>query len=391
MKLFLKKLYKTFPGLYIFIYKNIARYFIIFFRTLHNLYLWNTDYFKIYKNKTETKGKILGIYDLSYQPYSIGDFIDLNQSCLLKAYEYKIEIIDIAIINSYKTKNKSIEYNMINQENSLFFINSIISVIQLNSKIGSLFIFDDHDQYLKFILDNKNKYIVLPNSRQLALKTYIMRVAFNDVYFNFYNKYKKINNIEIPQYLKDWSMNFYKKFDNNKTTFITVNLRNNPIHAFDRNSNLNVWIDFFDYYKSIYNIKFIIICAKSEVDERFRYLDNVIIAKDYNTTLEQDLSLISTSTIHLGTASGPFSVALYTTKPYMMFSWNGDATTHKCIKKVDNYFQFIFANKHQKIFNEKETTEVLKNEFEIFLKENLLVSTIENKLQHSDVVTTWLN
>lgn len=391
MKNLYKKLKNNFPKTYIFIYNKILRNFIVFIRIFYNLYLWNTDYFRINIYKRKTNIKLLGIYDLSYQPFGIGDFIDFNQSCLLKAYDFNLEIIDIALINSNKTKNKSIEYDIIKKENSFFFINSIISVIQLNSKIGSIFIFDDHDQYIKFILDNKNNYIVFPKNKQLALKKYIYRVAFSDVYFNFYNKYKKINYLEIPQYLKSWSISFFKKFENNKTTFITVNIRNNPIHSLDRNSNLDVWIDFFEYCKSKYNIKFIIICAKSEVDERFRNLENVIISKDYNTTLEQDLSLISSSTIHLGTASGPFSVALYSKKPYIMFSWNGDSTTHKCIKKVDNYFQLIFANKYQKIFTKKENLEVLKNEFNLYYNDNLLVSTIGDQCTDSVIINTWLN
>ena len=195
----------------------------------------------------------------------------------------------------------------------------------------------------------------------------------------------------MPSYLYNWTLSFLKDFDSNGTTFVTVNIRNNPFHALDRNSDLDVWFDFFSYCTNNYNIKFLIICTKSEIDERFRNLDNVIIVKDYNTSLEQELALISTSSIHLGTASGPFSIALYSDKPYVMFSWNGNINTHKCIyKNNSNNFQLIFSNNWQQILIHKESLSFLIELFRIYNNNKFLVPTIMNKNSNVETIRSWL-
>lgn len=103
---------------------------------------------------------------------------------------------------------------------------------------------------------------------------------------------------------------------------------------------------------------FVMIGEKEEIDPRFRGFSNVLIAKDYSTTIEQDLALIQAGIMFLGTTSGPATMALFSDKPYVIY---GFQTVYE---KLETGQQMPWATLLQKLVWGQETTEKLITDFE---------------------------
>ena len=147
-----------------------------------------------------------------------------------------------------------------------------------------------------------------------------------------------------------------------------------------------------------YPVKFVIICARSEIDNRLRECSNVIIAKDYHTGVEQDMALIHTSAMHMGAGSGPATMAWFNNKPYLMVN-----TTYKSgefferpgmIRQEECDIQrFWFAGPLQRVANGTETAELLIREFALLWEKIDLEqwrSTANIRDQPETQLKTWL-
>lgn len=367
--------------------KNIYRWGLSIFYKIYGLLIWASTTPKVIMFKSTNKKRLLCVYDLTSQPFSIGDFINFNQASMVLGFKNEIEKIDIAIINNLTKINISKEFSKINSENSLYFLSSILPIVQINNKIGEIFILDSHISFERFVIENYKIYYIWPNLKKYINKNYCYYTVFDDIFYPFFLKNKYLPKLKLNSFLENWAINFFQLNLENQIP-VTINLRLNKFHALDRNSNIEVWLIFFQYCLNKFNVKFIIICGYSEIDNRFRDLKNVILAKDLNTTIEEELSLINNSALHLGSASGPISVAWFSQNPYIMFSWNGDANTNKCIVKENEYFyKFNFATEMQKITNSQETFEVLIKEFPIMLEKSKYTLS---RLEKSEIATSWL-
>jgi hypothetical protein len=134
-----------------------------------------------------------------------------------------------------------------------------------------------------------------------------------------------------------------------------------------RNSNIESWIEFFNYCREKFPVKFIVICAINEVDPRLRSLPNVVITKDYGTTAEQDLALIDSSAMYLATNSGMCLMAIFNKVPYSVVNWPLDDLlnlTRPTVVPNDTGFRYTWATPHQRLTSEPDTLPLLIREFE---------------------------
>jgi hypothetical protein len=328
-----------------------------------SIFSWIISVPSFTRNPKANCKRLFAIYDLTSQPCSIGDFLNFNFATIVQCHDIEFDYVDIAIINDIERLNASKELSSITEDNSLYYLASIIPVAQINRKIGSILIFNSHSQLEQYIAGSGKYYKVWPNALKYAGNDYLYYAAFNDIFFEYSKKYGHLPNILCRNFLIEWTNDFFINNVINKVP-VTVNLRNNKLFSLSRNSNIECWIEFFVYCQKKYPVKFIVICASTEVDIRMRGLDNVIIAKDFYTGIEQDLALINTSAVHMGASSGPFSMAWYNEKPYLMFSWNADVSKNKCIIKEGDYYRFSFSHSYQRMFKEPETMPLMVKQFE---------------------------
>ncbi len=126
---------------------------------------------------------------------------------------------------------------------------------------------------------------------------------------------------------------------------------------------LECWLDFFRYCERRYAVKFVVVGALSEVDDRLRDCRNVLIAKEHGTTVEQDLALIQTAAMHMGASSGPACMALFNTKPYLIVNTNAHLGGHDDLVATEGAWRFTFATEYQRFCEPPTTVQLLISEF----------------------------
>jgi hypothetical protein len=337
--------------------------------------LW--PYFRgLIKSQNSIQKRILIIYDLSVQPYSIGDFLLAQVAGLVQCENHNADYADIAIVlNPDQPKSFDPAYNRINKDNCLHYFTAIFPVLQFNKKLGSVFLFNNKEQMTKQLEDSDRYLKIWPSIFDVKVKKqYLHYVLFDDLLFPYWNSHKKIPEIEPIKFLKDWAESFLEKIEDNKCV-VTVNFRNNKLYQQERNLNVEVWRNFFDAVSKKYSVVFLIICARNEIDERLRKCPNVIFSKDYDTTIEEDLALISASDIHMGSSSGPATVAWFNlSKPYFIvrvtISPNDFETPSFQTTERPDYYRFCFSKAGQTFYSGEETVDILLNEFDAMLKSN---------------------
>lgn len=308
--------------------------------------------------------RLLAVYDLSCQPYSIGDMIMFQSVALALATHHQLPLIDLAcVLNVDRVPLDPVFARRINPDNALHHLLKILPLVQFNPRLGSVFIWENETELTPFLA--RNEYALVwpaPGDRG-----YFHYVAMQFL-ANYYHTYHAIPGLVAPQSLWEWGRDFYRKNVLPQIP-VTVNIRNNAGFGQDRNSAIDVWLAFFDYCAGRYPVKFVIICGITEVDPRLRNLPNVIVAKDRHTSLAQDITLVSMAAAHLGTASGPSGITMVDEYQIPMALFNADCRPNlahygNAIVVYEQYVHFAFCPPRQRSWFSTETLDLLIQEFE---------------------------
>lgn len=351
--------------------KNKVNFFTkISYRYFKNIYYIIVNIFKTFFNynykKIIFKKRLLIIYDLTTQPFSIGDILTFQQASLVLKDIHKIDIIDFVIVNNQqKLLFNDKVFNNINEDNYFYHLASILPVAQVNPYLGSIHAFNSFIELAKFINKYSSEYIVWPSQFKINFtKEYLYYDIFENILYPYYKLNGKLPALKSRNILSNWAKDFFKEHVNNLYP-VTVNIRSNKLYQKERNLDIDSWIEFFKYCSDKYPVKFIIICSFSEIDIRFKNLKNVVVAKDFFTNVEQDLALISESFLHMGAASGPATIAFFSNKPYIIFK--SEFHLQYFLKKniitydrSNNTQKFFFSLNNQYLIPGKDTLDIIK-------------------------------
>ena len=306
--------------------------------------------------------RLLIIYDLSAQPFSIGDIITFQEASLVLLEELGCAAVDFALV--YNPANPALPdpaLATITEENCLFHLASILPVAQVNQKLGSLLLFNSHDHLERYVADNTDRYRVWPTAGRYLTREYMFYRIFNELFLEFYKKNGRLPHLRSRAGMLDWCADFFRQ-QVFPSIPVALNLRRN-IKNPERNSDYDAWLAFFNRCNGRYPAKFIVIGSESEIDDRFRGCPNVLIAKDFRTHLEQDLALLDGAAIHMGAPSGPATMALYSDKPYLWFNVPMKTLLEIGFVLDGDFAQIFFATPFQRITTAAETLEVMETEF----------------------------
>ena len=329
-------------------------------------WVYNITYSPIRFSK-QGDSRLLIVYDLSSQPFSIGDILTFQEVSLVLREKYKVNLVDFALV--YNPQNPAIPhpaFSYITKDNYTYNLVPILQVAQVNEYLGSLFLFNSHTHLESFIADNNHRYYVWPKGIDYIKKEYPYYKIFNEILYDYYNKNKRIPHLQSRTHLLNWGHSFL--LDNVFPSIpITVQIRNNPVSK-SRNLCMENWFDFFSHCNKTYPAKFIIICSEAEIDERLRPHPNVLISKDFQTNIEKELALINVSAFHMGASSGPGMMALFSDKPFLIVNTDLIPSLHplmykNILSKQGDYIRFCFSNSLQNFISGVETTEILIREF----------------------------
>lgn len=353
----------------------------------------------INSRKQVPNSRVLAIYDTTSQPFSVGDLLICLEASLILCTQHNVSYVDLAFVYSEDNPDCAdpIFRGRVTKDNVFFHLASLLPLAQVNQNLASIFIFNSQAQLQRYINDNLDLYHIWPSAWLMSKSKYLSPVIFNSLLYQHFEEYKSIPYLTCRPFLREWAVNFYNDNLVDKVP-VTVNLRNNSGWAQQRNSCMESWLEFFRHCETRYKVMFIIICAFSEIDERFRQCSNVLIAKDHHTGVEQDMALIHTSAIHMGAGSGPATMAWFNNKPYLMVNTDfrvGDFYEYPdMIEQVSETIQRLwFSSPFQHIASGMETPELLINEFELMWQSvglKYLQNTSINRGKASPRFISWL-
>jgi hypothetical protein len=303
------------------------------------------------------------IYDLSAQPFSIGDILVIQEASLVLREKWHLDVVDFALVyDPERPTCDDLSFSKITSENISYHLASVFPAAQINQHLGSLFIFTPHEQLETFIANNAKSYCVWPTAMEYAKREYLYYTVFNDLLYEYHREHGRIPHLSCREFLIRRAQSFYAENIYPEIP-VTVQIRNNKSISPSRNLRMECWIEFFKHCEGRYPVKFIVICGRNEVDERLRDCRNVIIAKDQLTSLEEDLAFISTAALHMGAASGPGTVAIFGAKPYLLVNSTLTPSLYRDMIQEGEFVRFYFASESQRLTLEPETTELLIKEF----------------------------
>ena len=332
-----------------------------FFLNLLRLFFSSTKY---------NKKCILGIYDLKTLPWSVGDPLLFIEKLSTLKIIHNVDTIDICIIYEKGNPTGIRKDAKIKKTTAQDYMMDFLPLFNTCPYLGSVFQFNSRKEFNLFLKNNIHRYNVYPSLSQNLNESYNFvgqGIIILKELENFYKKYGYIPYLRIGERDRYWANSFYLHYLPRNTVPVVLSLRQ-PLNMIKsiRNANPEVWLAFIDKCKIVYdNIVFVVVGTREEIFQGLREQSNVIIARDYGTSIIENLALIKSSYCYLGTASGPTTVALFSDLPYLVFQ----------MPEIEKYGlekgnSFSFSTDRQKIFstNVPVTQELLFNEFSKLLE-----------------------
>ena len=289
--------------------------------------------------------KLMLVYDFTTQPFSIGDILCFQEMglCICKEKGYT----EIEFVFTYSPRNPVIRvpaFQHIKPDNFLKYVPWLIPVADVNPLVSSVKILT-HEQYGGL---SKDGYQVWPPKLGVEYQFY----AIMEHVLKHYEKYKSIPYLSCKPDVVKWAHEFCGDY-------VSIQLRRNP-HNGKRNSRYTAWRDFI---KSATHQKFIIVCDKSEVDDRMR-MPNVIFAQDHAISALEGMALIQASRFHMGASSGPCVMRMFSDKPYVLYNSQRAQDGAAGIRYNGSKAHYPYSTKHQWNRIDFESTELLIKDYE---------------------------
>lgn len=295
--------------------------------------------------KRSMPNKLLLVYDFSSQPFSVGDILSFHEMslCLCKGRGYKW-VDFVFTYNPKQPVQKVSAFSHITPNNFMLYLPKLIPVGNANLLVKSVQTMT-HDQFNGM---PKEGYDVWPPKLGAEYQFYNIMAHV----LKHFETYGEVPLMSCKPDVLKWANGFCKDY-------ISVQLRRNPYNS-RRDSKFVAWRDFF---KSQPNERFVVICEKSEIDERLR-LPNVIFSKDHNTSVLEDLALVQCSRFHMGATSGPCVMAMFSDKPYVLYNSQGGQDKAAGFEYEGSKGRFVYSKPNQWVRRDYESPELLMKDFE---------------------------
>jgi len=308
------------------------------------------------------KKRILGIWDYKALPWSVGDPLVFIEKLSILKIQHNAEEIDICIVYDRENPGGNRRGSNLTPDNAQDYMLDFLPLFSTCPYLGSIFQFNSRKEYYQFLKNNFKRYDIFPSLGQHLAETYNYNNGephLNEIQ-EFYNMHGYIPYLRIGDKDIYWARWFYLSYLPEMTVPVTLSLRQISGDP-ERNANPNVWLSFIDKCNMDFSeVIFVVVGLREEIFNGLRKRPNVIITKDFGTSIIEDLALIRTSLMYMGTNSGVNTIAQFSDLPHLIFQF---PNIHKYGLNLGN--NFSFATDKQKIFSSaiKVTPELLYAEF----------------------------
>lgn len=333
-------------------------------KRIAKLIRWNIQSLTADMRKGRRSSKrLLVVYDFASQPFSIGDILMCQEASLVLRQQFALGQVDLALV--YDPANPVVPdpaFSTIRSDNFLWHLTTVLQAAAVNAHLGSVFLFDSHANLERFISRHLDMYEIWPSLKQYANREYLYYHIFNEVLYDHFQQFGSLPSLSSRSPARAWADKFIDEHVSPHVA-VTVQLRRSQTNP-ARNSDYETWRSFLRTCRDRYPVRFVIIGAHHEMDTSFREFPNVLFAKDYCTTVEQDLAIIEVASMHLGASSGPGVMAIFSKKPYCFFNTGMHLDRYKGLIQDGKASRMFFATTQQRFIHEREDNKTLLTEFE---------------------------
>lgn len=312
-------------------------------------------------SRQNSPGELIGVVDFGYVPIALGDAITIMVNMNAKAFETKSKNLRLYLVADGGKFNHQ---HHINGVTYFQYINNILPVFSCSPTLTSLHLMHSRKNLDAFIfalhLQGKT---VWPGYELYARRNLDY---YSHHYLNsFFKKNGFIPKIICPRGYENQVDGFFDRYLKNKFV-VSVNIRQRQFmsdHAqLERDSPIDQWYRFFDLVAQKYpNVVFVNLGGYTEWDRDLARKSNVVIPRILGLGLGEEIGVLLKANLFMGTSSGFAAGATFSDVPYVITNYERAVAPRVGINIGDNY---PFANKHQTISWERESTGLLMSLFE---------------------------
>ncbi len=310
------------------------------------------------------KGKdIMGVWDFKTVPWAIGDFIIFVQMLNIKRELLGSERINFCIVCDRHNPAGNRGETWVTNQNYRYYLFKLLPVIETLPSHGSVFFFDDREEYWDLLRQRGERYYIFPSLPTLLAETFNFYggadMAMEQEYFRLHGAAPHL--VVHDNYMQRTHELFGRTLEGRIP--VTMSIRNQISNDEIRNTDQNVWLDFIKKCQELHpEVLFYIVCNRDEIFPGLREQPNVVLSKDHGFGLSEDMALIRSTLLYMGMASGINWIAVYSNQPYMIFGFPSFSGRHMGLEQ-DAIWNF--STKEQRLFWDtfEITSESIMKEF----------------------------
>lgn len=367
-------------------YKNKDKFFNYFFNYFSQNYIFDSYakkrqeiHSRILMQKQEQYKfkRVLAIYDFIDLPHS-NDIMTVLIAAEIERRKYNLEKIDVVFV-AHSSDPSPLRHNYVTPQNYKQFIyNLAIEQVRLFKYVGSLFVFDNRNEFVDFYTHNSKYYKIYPYDYQvnLPVESFIKRTSAHQ-WSNITNSLEQDSSllcVTPPQDQIVLAQKWILKYCFPKIP-ITITLREWDDWADERNSKIEEWQKLVTYYSEFDQYIFIVIRDYYKLYDNFDPLQgqNVIYCNEAALSNSFRAALYQEATLNLFVSNGSamYAVANKNVR-YIFFSIcsKGRGATRDALRDLLKLYyneSFQGSSVFQKVVWQRDFFDVLKKETEAMI------------------------
>jgi hypothetical protein len=310
--------------------------------------------------------RVLGIWDFKVLPWSVGDPLVFVEALSVLKLKHDADEVDICVVydRSNPTGIRSSGPDGITPDNAQDYVLEFLPLFSTCPFLGSVYQFNSRQEFNRFLKANLWRYDVFPPLAEHLSESYNYIGGAPDIELiqDYFRDQGSIPHLRIGNRNESWAKWFYATNLRSGAIPVSLSLKR-TVHDQIRNASPEAWLAFIDRCGVDFpDVMFVVVGLKDEAFEGLRKRPNVIVAKDFGTSLIEDMALIRTSMLYMCTTSGVNMIAWFSDQPYLQFQMPVPTFRRYRLEPGE---MWAFMSKTQRIFSTEVTVtpELLFDEF----------------------------
>ncbi len=306
--------------------------------------------------------RIAGIFDLARSGGSLGTLLILLEELEIQRRVQRAEVVDVVLVADAKVLVGGIAQDGAHAPNGAGLSRSaatLMTVVRAMSGVdGCHACFDRQalDEVMGLI---RGGCLLWPDFGTLLAggHSYDSTAAIRE----FHARTGTIPRLSVSAARLAWARSYLNAKAGGRLA-IAVHMKNNPRISGQSNADLASWHAFISSCRRNVPAHFFLI-GDDATNAAFRALPNVTVARDDGVAIDGYLALIQAAGLFMGMMSGPANMALFGSKPYLIFK-HPDHHAEEMAQELGDADHYPFALPDQRVLRMWDTAENLGRAFE---------------------------